>query len=51
MYAEAEQILMEEAGIVTLQVREVPYAYKSNPKNVNRFYLGSQTDWAFGYFE
>lgn len=51
MYAEAEQILMEEAGIVTLQVREVPYAYKSNLKNVNRFYLGSQTDWAFGYFE
>lgn len=51
MYAEAEQILMEEAGIVTLQVREVPYAYRSNLKGVNRFYLGSQTDWAFGYFE
>ena len=51
MYAEAEKILMDEAGMVPLQVREVPYAYKSNLKNVNRFYLGSQTDWAFGYFE
>lgn len=51
MYAEAEKILMDEADMVSLQVREVPYAYKSNLKDVIRFYIGSQTDWAFGYFE
>ena len=51
MYAEAEQILLEEGGLVPLQVRQVPYAYKSNLKGFGRFYLGSEIDWYNCYFE
>jgi len=51
MYQEAETILMEEAGIVPLQVRQVPWAYKSNLKDLVRFYLGSEIDYTYAYFE
>ena len=51
MYAEAEQILLEQAGLVPLQVRQVPYAYVNSLKNLNRFFLGAEIDWAFAYFE
>ena len=50
MYAEAEQILMEQAGIVPLQVRQVPYAINEKLKGVVRFYLGSDLDYAYAYF-
>lgn len=50
MYAEAEQILMEQAGIVPLQVRQVPYAISEKLKGVVRFYLGSDLDYAYAYF-
>lgn len=50
MYAEAERILMEKAGIVPLQVRQVPYAINEKLKGVVRFYLGSDLDYAYAYF-
>lgn len=50
MYAEAEQILMEQAGIVTLQVRQVPYGTNEKLKNVVRFYLGGDLDFTYAYF-
>jgi len=50
MYAEAEQILMEQAGIVTLQVRQVPYATNEKLKGVVRFYLGGDLDYTYAYF-
>lgn len=51
MYGEAEKILMEEAGIVPLQVRQVPYAVKDNLKGLSRYYLGAEWDWFNAYFE
>jgi len=51
MYAEAEQILLEEAGIVPLQVRQVPDARNSSLKNFSRFFLGAEEDWTLSYFE
>lgn len=50
MYAEAEKILMDQAGIVPLQVRQVPYATSDKLKGVVRFYLGSDLDYAYAYF-
>ncbi len=50
MYQEAETILMEEAGIVPLQVRQVPYAMNPKLEGVIRHYLGSDLDFAFSYF-
>lgn len=51
MYGEAENILMEEAGIVPLQVRQVPYAVKSGLKGLERYYLGAEWDWFNAYWE
>lgn len=51
MYAEAEKILLEEAGIIPLQIRQVPYAYSKSFKNCSRFYLGSEIDYTYAYFE
>ena len=51
MYAEAEKILLEEAGIIPLQVRQVPYAYNKSFKNYARFYLGGEIDYTYAYFE
>lgn len=51
MYAEAEKLLLEEAGIVPLQIRQVPYAYNKSFKNCVRFYLGSEIDYTYAYFE
>lgn len=51
MYAEAEELLLSEAGIVPLQVRKVPYAYNKRLKNISRFYLGSEIDYTYAYFE
>ena len=50
MYAEAERILMEQAGIVPLQVRQVPYGISEKLKGLVRFYLGSDLDFAYAYF-
>ena len=50
MYAEAEKILMEQAGIVPLQVRQVPYGISEKLKGLVRFYLGSDLDFAYAYF-
>ena len=50
MYAEAERILMEQAGIVPLQVRQVPYGINEKLKGLVRFYLGSDLDFAYAYF-
>ncbi len=51
MYAEAEQILLEEAGIIPLHVREVPYAISDDLHDFVRFYLGSESDYTYAYFE
>jgi oligopeptide transport system substrate-binding protein len=51
MYAEAEKILLEEAGIVPLQIREVPYAIINSLKNFKPFFLGASHDWTLSYFE
>lgn len=51
MYAEAEQILLEEAGIVPLQVRQRPWAYANNLKGIVRYYLGATVDYTYAYFE
>ena len=51
MYAEAEKILLEEAGLVPLQVRQVPFANAKNLKGFDRFFLGAQEDWIYAYFE
>ena len=51
MYAEAEKILLEEAGLIPLQVRQVPFANAKNLKGFNRFFLGAQEDWIYAYFE
>lgn len=51
MYAEAEKLLLLEAGIVPLQMRQVPYAYNKSFKNCARFYLGSDIDYTYAYFE
>lgn len=51
MYGEAENILMEEAGIVPLQVRQVPYAVKTGLKGLSRYYLGAEWDWFNAYWE
>jgi oligopeptide transport system substrate-binding protein len=51
MYAEAEKILLEEAGIIPLQVRQVPDAKIKNLKGFSRFYLGAEEDWIYAYFE
>jgi len=51
MYAEAEKILLEEAGLVPLQVRETPYAMVNSLKNYKPFFLGAQEDWTLSYFE
>jgi len=51
MYAEAEKILLEEAGLVPLQVRETPYAMVNSLKNYKPFFLGAQENWILSYFE
>jgi oligopeptide transport system substrate-binding protein len=51
MYAEAEKILLEEAGLIPLQVRETPYAIVNSLKNYKPFFLGAQEDWTLSYFE
>ena len=51
MYAEAEQILLEEAGIVPLQVRQRPWAYANNLKGIVRYYLGPTVDYIYAYFD
>ena len=51
MYGEAENILMSEAGIVPLQVRQVPYAVKTGLKGLERYYLGAEWDWFNAYWE
>jgi oligopeptide transport system substrate-binding protein len=51
MYAEAETILLEEAGLVPLQVRQTPYAISRNLKGFNRFFLGASEDFLYAYIE
>jgi oligopeptide transport system substrate-binding protein len=51
MYAEAEKILLEEAALVPLQIRQVPEARNGKLKDFNRFYLGAEEDWIYAYFE
>jgi oligopeptide transport system substrate-binding protein len=51
MYAEAEKILLEEAGLIPLQVRQQPETRAESLRGFNRFFLGAQEDWIYAYFE
>ena len=51
MYAEAEELLIHEAGIVPLQVREVPAVVRNNLKDFVHFYLGMEMDYIYAYYE
>ena len=51
MYAEAEELLISEAGIVPLQYREVPAVIRSNLKNFVHFYLGMEMDYIYAFYE
>ena len=50
MYAEAETVLLQEGGLVPLQIRQVPYAYNKNLRGLVRFYLGADIDYTYAYF-
>jgi oligopeptide transport system substrate-binding protein len=51
MYAEAEELLISEAGIVPLQIREIPAAIRNNLKNFVHFYLGMEQDYIYAFYE
>jgi oligopeptide transport system substrate-binding protein len=51
MYAEAEELLIKEAGIVPLQVREISAAIRNDLKDFVHFYLGMEQDYIYAYFE
>ena len=51
MYAEAEEILLEDGALVPLHVRKVPWACKENLHGVSRYYLGGDVNYAHAYFE
>jgi oligopeptide transport system substrate-binding protein len=51
MYAEAEQILLDEGGIIPLHVRQAAWVKSSNLKNYDRFFLGVDKDFRYAYFE
>ena len=51
MYAEAERILLEEAGMIPLQVRMGPWVRKETLKGFERFFLGANMDFRYAYFE
>lgn len=51
MYAEAEELLIKEAGIIPLQVREISAAIRNNLKDFVHFYLGMEQDYIYAYFE
>jgi oligopeptide transport system substrate-binding protein len=51
MYAEAEELLISEGGIIPLQVREVPAAVANNLKGYLNYYLGMTFDYTYAYFE
>ena len=51
MYAEAEELLISEAGIVPLQVREVPAVIRNNLMDFVHFYLGMEMDYIYAYYK
>ncbi|MCL1872752.1 MAG: peptide ABC transporter substrate-binding protein [Clostridiales bacterium] len=51
MYAEAEELLIREAGIVPLQVREVPAVVRKGLENFVHFYLGMEQDYIYAYYK
>jgi len=48
---EAEKILIEECPFVPLQCRQLGYLEKDNLKGVSRYFVGSDIDFVFAYFE
>lgn len=48
---EAEKILVEECPFVPLQCRQLGYLEKDNLKGMSRYFVGSDIDFVFAYFE
>ncbi|MCR4431750.1 MAG: ABC transporter substrate-binding protein [Tepidanaerobacteraceae bacterium] len=48
---DAEKILVEECPFVPLQCRQVGYLEKDNLKGMSRYFIGSDLDFVFAYFE
>lgn len=51
MLWDAEKILVEECPFVPFQCRQVAYLQKDNLKNLCRYFVGSDLDYVFAYFE
>jgi len=48
---DAEKILVDECPFVPLQCRQVGYLEKDNLKGMSRYFIGSDLDFVFAYFE
>ncbi|HHW03358.1 MAG TPA: peptide ABC transporter substrate-binding protein [Thermoanaerobacterales bacterium] len=48
---DAEKILVDEAPFVPLQCRRLGYLEKDNLKGMSRYFVGSDIDFVFAYFE
>lgn len=51
MLWDAEKILVDECPLVPLQCRQVAYLEKDNLKGVSRYFIGSDIDFVYAYFE
>ena len=51
MLWDAEKILVDECPFVPLQCRQAAYLEKPNLKNVARYFVGSDLDFVYAYFE
>lgn len=51
MLWDAEKILVEECPFIPLQCRQVAYLQKDNLKEVSRYFVGSDLDFVYAYFE
>ena len=48
---DAEKLLIEECPFVPLQCRQVAYLEKENLKGISRYFVGSDVDFIYAYFE
>ena len=49
--AEAERILLEEAAVIPLHIRQRAWAFRPTLRNFVRSYWGARSDFRFAYFE
>ncbi len=48
---DAEKLLIDECPFVPLQCRQVAYLEKENLKGISRYFVGSDVDFIYAYFE